>query len=161
MSDDFNYDDPNLDEGNNDFIDPFVEESEYEDDDDNGVSLDYLKSKGGILAGILLFIAALFGYFKFAKNTNKIQKEQVLNSKIYKKQNIEAVEKIKEIDRETKEIIKDLIKQEEKSEEIKNDISNIVNDTVAKIEETKKMPGGRTITNTNDRLRKSLTNNRK
>lgn len=104
---------------------------------------------------IVLVISTLF-FRKVGKKTRQQSKQQKQDVKVYNEQKKEDVKVIKQIDEDMKVIIEDLNEQNAKEDEIKVEIQATVDNTVKTINETKITPGARTISSSNDRLRKHL-----
>ena len=104
---------------------------------------------------IVLVISTLF-FRKVGKKTRQQSKQQKQDVKVYTEKKKEDVKVIKQVDEDMKVIIEDLKEQNIKEDEIKVIIKDTIDNTVNEINTTKIKPGGRTITSSNDRLRKHL-----
>lgn len=118
-------------------------------------SLSGLPSGGGIIGVVMLFIVGALAYFKFGKKTKGLIKQQKVAVQEYKESKKEAVNEVKQIDKETEDLLNKLIEEEAKKEEIHKEITNVVLETVEKIEKTK-TENKRTVTDANIRLKETL-----
>jgi hypothetical protein len=104
---------------------------------------------------IVLIISTLF-FRKVGKKTRQQSKQQKQDVKVYKEQKKEDIKVIQKIDEDMKVIIEDLQKQNIKEDEIKVNIQKTIDKAVVDINTTKVKAGGRSLKETNDRLRNHL-----
>lgn len=115
-----------------------------------------IPSGGGIIGIVMLLIIGALAYFKFGKKTKVLKKQQKVAVQEYKESKKEAVVEMKQIDKETEDLLQKLIEEENKKDEINEEITNVVLETVDKIEKTK-LENKRTVADANTRLKETLS----
>lgn len=101
---------------------------------------------------IVLIISTIF-FRKVGKKTREQSKQQKQDVKVYKEQKKEDVKVIQKIDEDMKVIIEDLNEQNAKEIKVKVEIQETIDKAVVDINTTKVKPGGRSLKETNDRLK--------
>lgn len=105
-----------------------------------------------------LIIAIIIGFIalrKFKKSNKKLAKTQKESVQEYKEHKKESLVEIKQIDKKSEQIIKEIIENNKKEEDIKLQIADDIIQVVDNIEKTK-IEEKRTVADTNGRLKRIL-----